>query len=79
MYHVFIKWNETMNQKREKRERVYPMDLRNVIKMTEINDIKMPINIIWGMIKCQKMDPYVKMSENSQVSVPKCPRKNTEF
>ena len=37
MYHVFIKWNETMNQKR-KRERVYPMDLRNVIKMTEIND-----------------------------------------
>ena len=32
MYDVFIKWNETMNQKRKKRELVFPLDLRNVIK-----------------------------------------------
>ena len=95
MYDVFIKWNETMNQKR-KRERVYPMDLRNVIKMTEINDRnkwkKNAVKFYLGyesyrMIKCQKMDPYVKMSENGcemsensyDVSVPKCLRKIRNF
>ena len=51
--------------------------------MTEINGRKMPLNMIWGMIKFQKMDPHVKMSENGcemsenccDVSVPKCLRK----
>ena len=28
MYDVFIKWNETMNQKRKKRELVYLLDFK---------------------------------------------------